>query len=210
MWRLDSERMRGGSVSEPPRKSAAMVGSDPNGRRQSRKRGAMTCLRLMLLTVPALCLATPKPAQAAVTVSFYSQDLGDNFPHAFITLTGKLDATSEPVDINYGFTATAVSPALLWGPVKGYVQSKDGSYIGRSDQQFSLTVDDATYGRVIAKVREWQARQQPSYSLDKGNCVHFVMELAEVVPLRVNRKSRFFRKPKSFLREVKQLNPQLG
>ena len=36
------------------------------------------------------------------------------------------------------------------------------------------------------------------------------MELAEVVGLKVNRKSKLFKKPKSFLIEVKGLNPQLG
>ena len=36
------------------------------------------------------------------------------------------------------------------------------------------------------------------------------MELAEVVGLKVDRKSKFFKKPKSFLLEVKGLNPGLG
>src|SRR3546814_18115213 len=49
----------------------------------------------------------------------------------------------------------------------------------KSDRQFDVTIDDATYGRVLAKVAEWRDREQPSYSLNKRNCVHFVMELAE-------------------------------
>ena len=72
-----------------------------------------------------------------------------------------------------------------------------------------MTVDDATYGRILAKVAEWRDREQPSYSLNKRNCVHFVMELAEVVGLKVNRKSKLFKKPKSFLIEVKGLNPEV-
>jgi hypothetical protein len=36
------------------------------------------------------------------------------------------------------------------------------------------------------------------------------MELAEVVGLRVNRKSKYFKKPKTFLIEVRELNPALG
>jgi hypothetical protein len=170
----------------------------------------MNRLRLMLLTLLAFCLGIAPPAQAAVTVSFYSHDFGERFPHAFITLTGHVDATGEPVDLNYGFTATTVSPAILWGSVKGFVQTKDAAYIAKSDRQFSVTVDDATYARVLAKVQQWQDRSQPSYSLGKGNCVHFVMELAETVGLKVNHKSKLFKKPKSFLLEVKELNPQLG
>src|SRR3546814_2344010 len=78
-----------------------------------------------------------------------------------------------------GFTARAVSPAILFGAVKGYVQTKEAKYITSSDKQFSVTVDDATYGRLLDRVRAWQDAQQPSYDLGTRNCVHFVMELAE-------------------------------
>ena len=125
-------------------------------------------------------------------------------------MKGKLDATGEVVDVNYGFTAVSVSPAILLGSVKGKVESSKPDYIAKSDRQFDVTVDDATYARVMAKVAEWRDREQPSYSLNKRNCVHFVMELAETVGLKVDRKSKLFKKPKSFLIEVKGLNPQLG
>jgi hypothetical protein len=167
----------------------------------------MSRLSLMLLALLSLCLA---PLQAAVTVSFYSHDFGDRFPHAFIVVKGTVDATGEAVDANYGFTATSVSPAILFGSVKGEVQSQKADYIAKSDRQFDVVVDDATYARLMAKVAEWRDRKQPSYSLNKFNCVHFVMELAEVAGLKVNRQSKLFKKPKSFLIEVKELNPQLG
>ena len=70
-------------------------------------------------------------------------------------------------------------------------------------------LDDAGLRRVLAKVQEWQDRAQPSYNLGKRNCVHFVMEIAETVGLAVNRKSKYFKKPRSFLEEVKSLNPAL-
>lgn len=167
-------------------------------------------LRLILLSLLLLCAGLPAPARAEVVVSFYSHDFGDRFPHAFIVLTGKIDATGEVIDANYGFTATSVSPAILFGSVKGEVQVSKPDYIAKSDRQFDVIVDDATYARLMAKVAEWRDRVQPSYSLNKGNCVHFVMELAEVVGLTVNRKSKLFKKPKSFLIEVKGLNPKLG
>ncbi len=166
-------------------------------------------LRSIILSLLMLCAGLTTPARAEVVVSFYSHDFGDRFPHAFIVMKGTLDATGEAVAANYGFTAVSVSPAILFGSVKGKVESSKPDYIDKSDRQFDVTVDDATYGRVLAKVAEWRDREQPSYSLNKRNCVHFVMELAEVVGLQVNRKSKLFKKPKSFLIEVKGLNPGL-
>ncbi|HJS10086.1 hypothetical protein [Sphingopyxis sp.] len=167
-------------------------------------------LRFFLLSLLMLCAGLAVPARAEVVVSFYSHDFGDRFPHAFIVMKGTLDATGEVVDSNYGFTAVSVSPAILFGSVKGKVESSEPDYIAKSDRQFDVTVDDATYARVLAKVAEWQGREQPSYSLNKFNCVHFVMELAETVGLKVDRKSKLFKKPKSFLIEVRGLNPELA
>src|SRR3546814_20915850 len=76
-------------------------------------------LRLILLSLLMLCAGLATSARAEVVVSFYSHDFGDRFPHAFIVMTGTLDATGEVVDVNYGFTATSVSPAILFGSVQG-------------------------------------------------------------------------------------------
>lgn len=169
----------------------------------------MNRLRLLLAALFAFALGAAAPAQAKVVVSFYSHDFGERFPHGFVTLKGRVDATGQVVDYDYGFTARSVTPAILLGAVKGYVQSKGAKYVSKSDRQFSVTVDDATYVRVLAKVREWQDRKQPSYDLGSANCVHFLMELAETAGLKVNRQSQYFKKPKSFLLEVKRLNPGL-
>lgn len=163
-------------------------------------------VRLILLSLLLLCAGLTAPARAEVVVSFYSHDFGDRFPHAFVVLKGKIDATGEVVDANYGFTATSVSPAILFGSVRGEVQTSKPDYIAKSDRQFDVTIDDATYARLMAKVAEWRDRKQPSYSLNKYNCVHFVMELAEISGLKVDRESKLFKKPKSFLLEVKGLN----
>ena len=173
------------------------------------KQRGMNRLRLLLAALFALALGIAGPVQAKVVVSFYSHDFGERFPHAFVTLKGRVDATGQAVDYNYGFTARTVSPAILFGAVKGYVQTKEAKYIAGSDKQFSVTVDDATYGRLLDRVRAWQDARQPSYDLGTRNCIHFVMELAEIVGLKVNRQSQFFKKPKSFLLEVKELNPGL-
>lgn len=166
-------------------------------------------LRLILLTLFLFFAGLSAPARAEVVVSFYSHDFGDRFPHAFIVLKGRLESTGEAIDANYGFTATNVSPAILFGSVKGEVQSSKPDYIAKSDRQFDVTVDAAAYARLMAKVAEWRDRKQPSYSLNRRNCVHFVMELAEVAGLKVNHKSKLFKKPKSFLIEVRDLNPGL-
>lgn len=154
----------------------------------------------------ALSIILAPVASAAVEVHFYSHDLGTNFPHAFIVVDGMIDATGERVSANYGFTAKVVSPAILLASVHGYVEVLKPDYIAKSDRRFTITLDDSGYARLMAKVAEWQDRKQPNYSLDKRNCVHFVMELAEAAGLKVNRLSKFFKKPRSFLLEVLSLN----
>lgn len=156
-----------------------------------------------------LMLIAPGVAQAEVDVTFYSHEFGSSFPHAFIVLKGTVDATGEVVDTNYGFTAKNVSPAILFGSVIGVVESVEPKYIAGSNPHFTVRLDDAGYARLLAKVVEWRDRPQKSYNLGKRNCVHFAMEAAETVGLKVNRDSDYFKKPRSFLQEVERLNPEV-
>lgn len=162
---------------------------------------------MMLALLGGLMLIAPSVAQAEIDVTFYSHEFGDTFPHGFIVLKGTLDATGEVVDANYGFTAKNVSPAILFGSVIGIVESVEPKYIADSNPHFTVRLDDAAYARLLAKVAEWRDWPQKSYNLGKRNCVHFVMEAAETVGLRVNRASKYFKKPRSFLQEVERLNP---
>jgi hypothetical protein len=151
------------------------------------------------------------PAAAAVEIAFYSRELGgDNFPHAFVVLRGSLDATGEQVDTSYGFTAKAVTPALLFGSVAGEIVVEGPRQVARSDRQFALTLSDARYAAVMAVVEEWRARPQPSYNLNRRNCVHFVGALAEAAGLRVEYLQRLIKRPRSFLQHVRGLNPELA
>ncbi len=150
------------------------------------------------------------PAFAAVEISFYSREISGSFPHAFITLTGTIEATGEPVDAAFGFTAKAVTPAILFGSVAGEVIVEKPDHVARSDRQFSLTLTDSQYGEVLAIVEQWRGRRQPSYNLNRRNCVHFVAELAQAVGLRVEGANRLMKKPRSFLQHVRATNPQLG
>ncbi|HEX4873749.1 MAG: hypothetical protein ACK4SJ_02305 [Sphingorhabdus sp.] len=170
----------------------------------------MQTLRYFLSALFLLFVSmVPGQSRAEVVATFYSHDFGDHFPHAFIKLKGKVDATGEVVDTNYGFTAVSVSPAILMGSVKGMIETKDAKYVSKSNPHFSLRLNDAEYRKLIAHVESWRNIPGKSYSLNKRNCVHFVMEAAALLGLSVNRKSKFFKKPKSFVLEMMQLNPSL-
>lgn len=151
------------------------------------------------------------PALAAVEISFYSRELGgNNFPHAFIVLKGTLDATGERIDTSLGFTAHTVTPALLFGSVRGEVLVEGEREIARSNRQFGLTLTDAQYRTVMGVVDDWRNRAQPSYNLNRANCVHFVAAVAQALGLRVEHAERLMKKPRSFLQLVLGENPQLG
>jgi hypothetical protein len=165
--------------------------------------------RLSALLVALLLIFTPITARAEVLATFFSHDFGDHFPHTFVKLTGTVDKTGEAVDTNYGFTAVNTTPAILWGSVKGMIETKDAKYIEKSNAHFTLRLSDAQYESLIAHVEAWRDRPQKSYNLNKSNCIHFVMEAFEMLGLKVNRDSKFFKKPKSFVLEVMSLNPGL-
>ena len=158
----------------------------------------------------ALLFGLPLPASAAVEIAFYSREMGgNNFPHAFIAFSGTLDSTGEAIDSSYGFTARAVSPAILFGSVSGEVVVEGPEQIARSDRQFALTLTDDQYRSAMAVVEAWRNRRQPSYNLNRRNCVHFVAELAATVGLRIENADRLMKRPRSFLQHVRGLNPQL-
>ena len=165
--------------------------------------------RLGLLLL--LLLGMQAPAGAAVEIAFYSRELGgNNFPHAFVALRGTVDSTGERVDTSYGFTAKTVTPALMFGSVAGEVVVEGPRQIARSDRQFSLVLSDQQYRAAMAVVERWRNRPQPSYNLNRRNCVHFVGEMAEAIGLRVTYVGRMMKRPRTFLQHVRSLNPQLA
>jgi hypothetical protein len=161
------------------------------------------CLLVLLL------LAAHAPAAAAVEITFYSRELGgNNFPHAFVVMRGTVDATGERVDSSFGFTAHSVTPAILFGSVSGEVVVEGERQIARSDRQLTLTLSDERYQAVMAVVDRWRNLAQPSYNLNRRNCVHFVAELAATAGLRVEPTPRLMKRPRSFLLHLRSLNPQ--
>jgi hypothetical protein len=174
-----------------------------------RETGSPIWRRLLLLA--ALLLSLQTPANAGVEIAFYSRELGgNNFPHAFVTLKGTVDATGETVDTSLGFTAKAVTPAILFGSVAGEVLVEGERQIARSDRQFALVLSDAQYEAAMAVIERWRARAQPSYNLNRRNCIHFVGEIARAIGLRVDYPRRLMRRPRSFLEHVRASNPQLA
>jgi len=164
---------------------------------------------LLVAAIFSLCMV-PAQAFAGVEISFYSRELGgNNFPHAFIHLKGQPDDGGAAVDKSFGFTVKTLSPAILMGPVGGKVMNEPPSYVAKSIRQFTVMLSDEQYRAVLAKIEEWSTKPQPSYSLNKSNCVHFVGEVAQAAGLRVEFRTELMKKPRSFLLAVKALNAEL-
>ncbi len=161
----------------------------------------------MLLLAMALLL--PTSLRAEVVATFYSHDLGSTFPHTFFTLKGTTDS-GEAVDTNHGFTTVAVTPAVLFGSVHGKMELSKASYVESSDPRFSVRLTNDQYRALLAYVDEWSRHDQPSYNLNRRNCIHFVAGALQVLGITYNERTKNWKKPKSFLLEVMALNPGLS
>lgn len=165
-----------------------------------------------LFTISLLALSLlPVSARAQITVAFYSHELDRRFlPHAFIVLKGMPLAGGPPVDVNFGFTARSVTPAVLMGPVFGKIEAADAAYVHRSDRKFAFTISDQQYGQLMALVEKWRTLPGKSYDLNHRNCLHFVGEAAQVLGLKVMFDKSLIKRPRSFLENVIRLNPMLA
>ncbi len=151
---------------------------------------------------------TPGIARADVVVTFYSHEFGSSFPHAFFTMKGELD-NGQTVSGAHGFTAVNVSPGILWGSVKGIVKAPSVKYISKSDAAFTVNISDDQYRKLMAHVTKWKNIPQKSYNLNKRNCVHFVEDAIKLLGYKTNPKTKYRKKPTSFMKEIKKLNPGL-
>ena len=147
------------------------------------------------------------PASAAVEMTVYTKELSDTFPHTFVVLEGTLDRTGARIAEDYGFSAKTISPAILWGRVGGKVISdQEGGYLKASDKHFTLKISDEDYDRVMAVVERWRTAKQPSYDLDKANCIHFVAEIMAAAGMEAAPRKGLMRKPRSFVEAVTAAN----
>ena len=167
---------------------------------------AATLRRTLILL---LALLVPARAGAEVEIAFYSKEFGASFPHAFVRLEGTIEATGEEVDANYGFTVKhLIGPSVLFGPVQGVVISESPGFVARSRRHFAMRLGDEQYRSVMALVEKWRALPQPSYSLDRRNCVSFVAEVAALLGLSADPRGSM-RRPRKFLDRVARDNAQL-
>jgi hypothetical protein len=180
--------------------------SEPTKIRSGWRRTLGAFLAALLLLLPAA------PAMAGAAITFYSHEFGSDFPHAFILLEGTDDRTGEKIDANYGFTATHISPSILFGPVKGEVFSrdskKDARYLASSDRHFAIQLTDDQYRAVLATVEKWRNLKQPSYDLNRQNCVHFVADVAATLGMTVATPKSLMKRPRSFIESVTAANRQ--
>lgn len=162
-------------------------------------------MRRFLTILLSLWLAfAAQPAAAAVTIVFWSHDQDNDFPHAFFELKGTPDAGGPALDENYGFTAKALTPAILLGSVAGEVQPAKRGYMNRSDAQFSVVLNDAQLADIRALVAGWS--RDTKYNLNRRNCIHFVAEALRRSGLTVPSLPQLMKKPKSFLVAVGAAN----
>ncbi len=168
----------------------------------------MRMMQRLLGTFSALLLlVTALPAQAAVTITFWNRDFGNYFPHAFFTLRGTPDRGGPAVDGSYGFTAQSVSPALLFGNVKGRVETPKLTYMEGSHARFAVTLTDAQYDAILRLIAGWSEKTGDStYNLGKRNCVHFVREALRTSGLEGLDHPKLMKKPTSFLSAVESAN----
>jgi hypothetical protein len=163
----------------------------------------------VLVAIFSLLMLT-NPARAELLVTFYSHDYDvATFPHAFVRLQGQAPDTGQDFDVNFGFTAKHTTPAILTGSVTGVIETKKLKYVESSDAHFTVRLTEEQYRQMLDLIETWKNLPGKSYNLGKRNCIHFTMEAAALLGLKVNRESKFFKKPKSFLEEVKSLNPDL-
>jgi hypothetical protein len=164
--------------------------------------------RLIAALIATCWLVIALPAQAAVTITFWSHEFGNDFPHAFFTMRGVPDAGGEPIDMSFGFTAKAVTPAILFGTVPGKVERPTISYMKGSDARFSVTLTDAQYAGELALIQAWDKSRggDSRYNLNRRNCVHFVKEAARIAGLAGLEHPDLMKKPRSYLLAVAAAN----
>jgi hypothetical protein len=158
--------------------------------------------QLAAVMFAAAAFALPATADAAVEMTFYAREFGSQFPHGFVTLVGTPNRGGDRIDTSYGFTATHVTPAILFGSVRGEVEPVGDGYVRGSEPHFALVLSDDEYDRVMATVAHFRALPQPSYSLNRRNCVHFIAEVAAAVGMTATVPRNLSRRPRSFLESL--------
>jgi hypothetical protein len=121
-------------------------------------------------------------------------------------MRGDLGPEHLPIDRSVGFSAVRVSMAIVARPVPGMLLREPRAQIARSKRYFAVRLTDARYRAVDAAIRRWQAAPQPSYNLERRNCVHFVAAVARASGLRVPSATAYWRDPSAFVGALRATN----
>lgn len=170
-------------------------------------------IRLFRLFAALLALVAAGAATAEVRVTFHSFNGAmpfGRFPHAFVSFSGTLEATGEPVKENFGWSARNISPAILRGPVYGMVLVEKDGWLSKTNRHFTVPLTDAQYRTLRAEVEAYRAHPGKYYSLEERNCIHFVGRMAELIGLKVDYPPAMMRKPRQWLNHIGDLNPQVN
>lgn len=163
-------------------------------------------LALMLILTPAM-------AVAQVTVSFHGH-AGTKvrggflyFPHAYIRFSGTVEASGEPVDEAWGFTAAEPGPQLLFVSGKGELSRPDERYLSEAIDYASVPITDETYRAMQAQLAHWREGPGSRYNLNSRNCISFVAEMARMAGLQTPRENTL--SPNGFLEDMVAMNQAL-
>lgn len=157
-------------------------------------------MRFVLFLFAALLGLSATPARADIEVSFWTRELGLDLPHAFFNIRGTVGG--KPVEESYGFTAKAITPAILWGPVPGRIDLTTKGYMAASNKMFTVTVADEAYPKLKELVARYNVKPGSIYRMNVRNCVHFVAEAVGIVGMRLPDAKGLMKRPTSYLNAV--------
>ena len=126
------------------------------------------------------------------------------FPHAFLLVRGVSEAQGGAIEQSFGFTAVAVTPALLFHRAPGEVIDSRKAYLQVSRQHLAIEISDDQYRALLQAVRGWERVKGDPYDLHSRNCVTFVGEMARVLGLNVGDERTM--DPARFLEDLRARN----
>ena len=168
---------------------------------------------LMKRLLVLLALLSAGPALAEVQIHFHSFNgsvVWGRYPHTFVVFDGALEKCGEAVNENYGFSARAVTPAILSGPVEHMILAESAKNVRNTNRHFSITLSDEEYVRVLQLIQSWMDAPGKFYDLENRNCIHFVGEIGRLLGLKVDYPEDMLRRPKRWLNHISAMNPQLN
>lgn len=169
--------------------------------------------RRLLVFIALLVTALPAVAFAQVTVSFHghagTQVRGGflYFPHAYIRFSGTIEATGEPVDEAWGFTAASPGPQLLFASGAGVLLRPDERYLSEAIDYAAVPISDETWRAMHARLDHWREGPGSRYNLNRRNCISFVAEMARMAGLQTPRENTL--SPNGFLEDMVAMNQAL-